>query len=55
MAPDHLSRGKEPIGVLLVVGTQHEQVPAHPLDVESSEDVAEVEVRESLRLTLLAL
>ena len=34
-------------------GPSTNKSPAHPLDVESSEDVAEVEVREFRRLTLL--
>ena len=40
------------LGVLLVAGAQHEQAAGPPLDVVHSKDVAEVEVEESLRLTL---
>ena len=43
------------LGVLLVAGTQHEQVAGPPLDVVLTGDVVEVEVRVSHRLTLLAL
>ena len=64
LAQDRLSRGEGAfLGVLLVACTQHEQVQAHPLDVESSEhsqqwargcgDIVKVEVREFRRLTLL--
>ena len=43
--PDHFPAGRSLLGVLLVAGTQHEQVAGPPLDVEHSDDVAEVGVR----------
>ena len=46
--------GRSLLGVLQVVWTPHERVTGTPLDVEHADDV-EVEVRESLRLTLLDL
>ena len=49
-----LPAGRSLLGVLLVAWTPHEQVAGTPLDVEHADDV-EVEVRESLRLTLLDL
>ena len=36
--------GRSLLGVLLVAGTQHEQVAGPPLDLEHSEDVAELEL-----------
>ena len=36
--------GRSLHGVLMVAGTQHEQVAGPPLDVELSEDVVELEL-----------